>query len=392
MNDVIEKNSTNSNAEHSLDEIAGRMGINRGQLVGLINSGLLGVVGQTGVPGESEIESLLNYGTQWTDEVRTTAAVKLPEPEGWENAPLSTLHQTRISSSPLASPPNESWIAHFYLRQNHFFFPQPEALAPLGRCPVKLAEKVLFEVEGARVGVYPDKNGRLALITVVFPEIKGVEPLASARNFLSPILNHLTSITDHPLPIVQQLLIGIPSGDIYLTNGIAPGEVSLTLKDFQTHQPMSDAESLYRLALTCNDPTYAYLSYWRTIEAVDNDMSAWIERNRIIPVGFGPTKTPTHKVYGKWANMKFGDILNKMTARKRNGIAHGGQDGIVISGAHFQDVVEVQQLLPILRFIAKSKIQTFRHNLELGKAGNAKRRPSRTEGPVKPAPAAPPQQ
>lgn len=381
-----EQSPENSQSERQLDAIAARLTINRVELAGLIRSGLLGIVGQEGIPGEAEIDSLLQYGTQWTDEVRGTSAVKLPEPVGWEGAPPSTLSEMRISSSPAISFSNESWIAHFYIKPNQFFFAQPDALAPIGPCPVKLGKKIIIDGDGSKVGVYPDKDGRLALITVIFPERKGVEPLAVARNVLGPILNHLTSITDHALHIAQQLLIGIPSGDIYISNSITPREVSLELKDFSTHQPIIDAESLYRLALTCNDPTYAYLSYWRTIEAVDYDMSAWVERNGIIPVGFGPTKTPGHKAYGKWANMKFGAIINMMTGTKRNGIAHGGKEGIVISGAHFQDVVEIQQLLPILRFIAKSKIQAFRHNLELAKAGKAKKRPSQAEGSDKPAP------
>lgn len=383
--------SKNRLSEEQLDEIAAKLRVNRVQLVGLMKSGLLGAAGREGLPGDEEIDSLLQYGTQWTDEIRSTAGLKMPEPEGWGEAPLSTLSQTRISSGPGLPLPEESWIAHFYLRPNHYFFPQPDALAPVGTCPVRLNKSIFIEGEGARVGVYPDKDGRLALITVHFPENKGTEPLARARNVLAPIVNHLTSITDHPLHIAQQFLIGIPSGDIYISNSIAPREVSLALEDFSSHQPILDAESLYRLALTCNDPTYAYLSYWRAIEAVDNDQSAWIERNDIIPVGFGPTKTPSHKVYGKWANMKFNSIINMMTGTKRNGIAHGGQEGIVISGAHFQDIVEVQQLLPILRFIAKSKIQAFRHNLELAKAGKAKRRPSKTEAPVKATPAGHPQ-
>lgn len=355
-----------------LDEISVKLRLNRWQLHGLIQSGVLGLTDESGIPSDAGVDEYLKYGTQWNiNHKREAPPVDATEPEGWENSLPSTLCEQEISTTPDFSVKPAMWLAHFYLRPNYFFFAPPEEYALVGPSQVYLSEKLVIETNGKNIGIYPDPDGRLALITICVLASETSEPLLTARNLITPILNHLTTLTDHTLPIVQQLLIGLPTGNITVQRTITAKPISLRLENFTTHDPLLDAESLYKLALTCNDATYAYLSFWRAIEAVNHDFSSWIQRNNIKPVGYGPTRTPKHKIFGEWADMKFNDVINKMTATKRNGIAHGGQEGQVISGADFADIQEIKKIVPILRYIAKHKIQNFKHNLSLAVSGNA---------------------
>ena len=66
--------------------------------------------------------------------------------------------------------------------------------------------------------------------------------------------------TDEPLPIVQENLVSLPSGNIYFMTTV----ISKGIKAFTDYKPLQDAQSLYRLGLNTNEPMYAFLSFWRS--------------------------------------------------------------------------------------------------------------------------------
>ncbi|MBI6578724.1 hypothetical protein YA0001_25945 [Pseudomonas viridiflava] len=352
-----------------LDRVAKKLNMEVGQIQFLISSGLLGDIPLTGVIKNQAIDDFRSYGTQWNERARAIDDSLLPDAGTDKVPPPSTVFQQKVLRGQVDTEPTK-WIAHFYFRPNDYFFLPPEDTVPAGPCPVLLSKYEIIGAENKKLGIYPDPDGRLALISTMVDGPLAEDPLGKARTYINPFLNHLTAITNHALPIVQQLLIGFPSGEVITQRTTRETPVELKLSDFTVHEPLINAEYLYRLALTVNDPTYAYLSYWRAIEAVDSDLAAWQKRNNLPMVGFGPTKTPDNNYFGEWRNMKFNEIINQMTGSKRNGIAHGGKDGSIITGAYFDDIQEILNINPVLRFIARSKIAMFKHNLDIAKAVN----------------------
>ena len=70
--------------------------------------------------------------------------------------------------------------------------------------------------------------------------------------------------TDEPLPIVQENLVSLPSGNIYFMTTVISKGITITPEAFTDYKPLQDAQSLYRLGLNTNEPMYAFLSFWRS--------------------------------------------------------------------------------------------------------------------------------
>jgi len=114
-------------------------------------------------------------------------------------------------------------------------------------------------------------------------------------------LNKLTAITDHALPIVQKHWIGFPSGTINLPRCSRPKPAQLDLTGFTEHEPLKDAESLYRIGLVCSEPMYRFLSFWRVYEAVDKAQGEWCGKNTLPVVERIVARFPGHPAFGSFA-------------------------------------------------------------------------------------------
>ena len=116
-----------------------------------------------------------------------------------------------------AADNDTGWLDQFYLMPNGFFFPNPMDLAMIGSLPLKLEAPKTVRGASLPARLYPDPSGSLAMVSVM-----GRDRQADSRAFddaydvAVPILDELSVKYDVPLPIVQTVMVGIPSGVIHL--------------------------------------------------------------------------------------------------------------------------------------------------------------------------------
>ena len=350
-------------------ELAQHLDVPEFYVVGLINSGLLGYTNSAGEPGLEGIRHFVEYGTQWQADLqpRMEPYDETPTAKGWENLPHAVVSHAQISTHQEISLSDQDilWVTHFYFRPNFFFFPDLAAMVPVGSVPVTLAKKTKFVSGDREIILYPDPDGRLALLAVAGKLQEGVDPMVDALDAATPVLNKLTAITDHALPIVQKHWIGFPSGTINLPRCSRPKPAQLDLTGFTEHEPLKDAESLYRIGLVCSEPMYRFLSFWRVYEAVDKAQGEWCGKNTLPVVERIVARFPGHPAFGSFAGKKFGTAISELKSVHRNAIAHGGLSGNPVhSGASAASLAEVEAAIPIMRYLAKVKIENFRHTLE----------------------------
>ena len=371
----------------NIEELAQHLSVPEFYVVGLINSGLLGYTNSAGEPSLEGIRHFVEYGTQWQADLqpRIEPYDERPMVKGWERLPHAVVSHTQISIHQDISVADQDilWVAHFYFRPNFFFFPDLAAMGPVGSVPVMLEKKIKFCSGKSEVFLYPDPDSRLALLAVTGKILKGVDPMVEALDAATPILNRLTAITDHALPIVQKHWIGFPSGTINLTRSSRPKPTQLDLTDFTMHKPLEDAESLYRIGLVCSEPMYRFLSFWRVYEAVDKAQGEWCGQNRRPVVEKIVSRFPEHPAFGSFAGKKFGAAISELHRVHRNAIAHGGLSGSPVhSGASAASLAEVEAAIPIIRYLAKVKIENFRHTLDQALCMSRSRDPDGSGGTV----------
>ena len=349
----------------NIAQIAKTLDIPEVVVIGLIHSGLLGAGDHKGNPTKDAIDQYKKYGTQWSprQQSRFDPYDGIPDPEGWENPPIYSVRRMQIRSEISPQPSDDvAWIAQFYFRPNRYYFPDIQITAPIGGNPVKLAKAVHIGDGTATVSIYPDPENRLAMMCVVGNLSPTSDPSSEGLNIITPLLNHMAAVTDQPLKIVQSHWIGIPSGTINSTRTIRPAERELQLSDFTVHHPLIDAESLYRLGLNNSEPMYKFLSFYRVIEAVDKAQGEWCRKYNVPFFERTVSIVPAHPVYGKWAGAKFGRLNVELIKAHRTAIAHGGLSGKPVnSGSSAEALAEIEELLPIIRYVAKVRIENLRH-------------------------------
>ncbi|WP_179953493.1 methylamine utilization protein MauJ [Desulfobotulus mexicanus] len=294
--------------------------------MGKARSGLFGYSSKSGDFDQELIEDQRKYGTQWSKKLkpRYTPESLDVEVEGWENAPIGTFSEYRIGIGDEGDRPDKDvlWLAQYYFVPNHFYFPDRQMLAPIGKPLVSLDEPFFCNINNHEIGVYPDSAGHLAMISVLGKKDGDKDYLASGLNLITPLLNQISFQTDQVLPIVQKHWIGLPSGTIQYQKLVEPGRIKLSPRDFTEHEPLTHALSLYRTGLNCNDPAYSFFSFWRAAESVDIEKAKWCRRNNLSVPKLTEEKIPDHKVFAGRVGMKFTKVMDEMRAKYRNSIAH----------------------------------------------------------------------
>ncbi|NWO11397.1 hypothetical protein HLV40_13435 [Chromohalobacter salexigens] len=351
-------------------EIAKVLKIPEWAAAGKARAGLFGYASKSGNHDRKLVENYQQYGTQW---VSRKSARYTPEEidvtvPGWENPPLGTLRQYRIGLGDQWDTPDKDacWLAHYYFVPNHFYFPDRQMLAPIGKPLVKLHKKFHTTADGCDIGVYPDPDGDLALITVLGKKDGDQDYLTKGLKIINPLLNWLTFSTDQALPIVQQFWIGLPSGMIEYQKQVEPSKIQLSPAHFIEHDPLIHAQSLYRRALNCNDPIYAFFSFWRAAEAVDEARNQWCRETRISLIRVKEEIIPKHNVFGTYSGKKFTWVMDKLRDEYRNAIAHVStykSVGKVLTGSHAEDENSLKANTACIRYIAKTKIDNFHATL-----------------------------
>lgn len=349
-------------------------------VAGFARAGFFGFSSKSGHYKKKAIQDFIKYGLQWDSSLkkRVLPAHINPVVPGWENPPLHTLSQYQVSvDKDMDAIENTYWVANFFFIPNYFYFPDLDSFCRLESPKVKLKEKIIFSSdENKKVIVYPDPNDNLALIQVSGKiEDNTDETLFSiAKNTIVPVLNWLSYTTDHILPIVQQNLVKLPSGDTYFYKAKQAPLVQLNPSSFTEHKPLRDAMSLYRLGLNSNEPIYAFLSFFRAKEAVEKIKKEWFnkykeqfkEHQDFINLinNFNKHLLPKHPVFGEFSEKKFTYTLNKLEDRYRNAIAHAHNDKkeidvYLLTGSDESANISLQYSLSSIRFIIKVQINSL---------------------------------
>ena len=363
-----------------IEEIAKYLNLHIAVVTGFARAGFFGFSSKSGHYKNKAIQDFKKYGLQWDTSLkkRVLPAHINPVVSGWENPPLHTLSQYQVSvDKDMDAIENTYWVANFFFIPNYFYFPDLDSFCRLESPKVKLKEKFVFSYdENKKVIVYPDPNDNLALIQVSGKiEDNTDETLFSiAKNTIVPVLNWLSYTTDHILPIVQQNLVKLPSGDIYFYKAKQAPLVQLNPSSFTEHKPLRDAMSLYRLGLNSNEPIYAFLSFFRAKEAVEKIKKEWFNKMReqfkehqdLINLinDFNKHSLPKHPVFGEFSEKKFTYTLDKLEDRYRNAIAHAHNDKkeidvYLLTGSDESANISLQYSLSSIRFIIKVQINSL---------------------------------
>lgn len=195
----------------------------------LATSGLLGVESTDESLPADGIEHYRRYGTQWQTVERfgdmghralPNSFYQNPPPTPVKGVqPPDTGTHAMVGSGAVPEDATETdtgWLAQFYLMPNYYLFPNPLDLAMIGSVPLKLDAP--RKVRGASLPacLYPEPGGLLAMVSVF-----GREGRANSRahrvayDVAVPILDELAVKYDVSLPIVQTVIVGIPSGLIH---------------------------------------------------------------------------------------------------------------------------------------------------------------------------------
>ena len=363
-----------------IEEIAKYLNLHIAVVTGFARAGFFGFSSKSGHYKNKAIQDFKKYGLQWDTSLKKRVLPAHIDPviPGWENPPLHTLSQYQVSvDKDMDAIENTYWVANFFFIPNYFYFPDLDSFCRLESPKVKLKEKFVFSYdENKKVIVYPDPNDNLALIQVSGKiEDNTDETLFSiAKNTIVPVLNWLSYTTDHILPIVQQNLVKLPSGDTYFYKAKQAPLVQLNPSSFTEHKPLRDAMSLYRLGLNSNEPIYAFLSFFRAKEAVEKIKKEWFnkyieqfkEHQDLINLinDFNKHSLPKHPVFGEFSEKKFTYTLDKLENKYRNAIAHAHNDKkeidvYLLTGSDESANISLQYSLSSIRFIIKVQINSL---------------------------------
>jgi hypothetical protein len=340
---------------------------------GLSRAGFFGFANKSGHFKRKAIIDFDKYGVQWDSSLKNRMIPSDIDPiiSGWENPPKHTKTQFCISIDKKAIANDELWVANFFFRANTFYFPAQDTIQYLFPSKIKLDKKFVFRNEDTEIIVYPDDNNRLALIRVYGKgnlEQNAEKCLIKAKNKITPILNWLTMTTDEPLPIVQENLVSLPSGNIHFMTTISSKSITITPEAFTDYKPIQDAQSLYRLGLNTNEPMYAFLSFWRSNEAIYsiekecfrkyNDLHSENAEYSALIKEYKQLVIPNHPAFGEYIEKKLNKASDELRNKFRNVIAHSYSKGndYVLTGSDEESNQKMQSNLQIIRYIVKIKI------------------------------------
>ena len=333
-------------------------------------SGLLSLVRQRRISRDS-LESFKKYGTQWGGRIgkRPAPFERLPVVESTGPQPPSTWTHVRIGRQVVRADDDSHWIAHFYLRPNEYYFPDPEAWAPVGPPPLRVNGPLIVESNKGRVWLYPHPDGSLALLAASGAIAEDCDPLHVGYDLVTPVLDELAVRYDKPLRICQSMWVGIPSGtlNMQVPNRTPQDELDPDL-GWTQHEPLDDAMALYRMAIAAQDPFQQFLGLWRVQENVRGALSEWCERTGRSAVKPFEERMPDVFAWSSRKGHRFGRVLEELNKPYRVALAHGfvAKGKRPRSGARADDHFGVASRLPALRYIARVLLLNFRATLESG--------------------------
>lgn len=341
---------------------------------GLARAGFFGFSSKSGHFKRQAVIDFESHGAQWDQSLKSRLMPEGVDPvvPGWENPPRHTMTEYCVSIDQHDHGVKDThWLANFFFKPNPFYFPDSDAVQRLYPSRVRLNKKFIAQSGDTEIIVYPGKDKRLALIQVfgqIKPNEKFGDCLVEAKNKIVPVLNWLTMCADESLSIVQENWVGLPSGDIHFITSKYPSEIRIDPQDFTEHHPLRDAQSLYRLGLNCNEPIYAFLSFWRAYEAIDSVQKNWIKIYRerhlkneefsgLLKI-YGQLLIPDHPAFDEYRGQKLNKAADALRDKFRNSIAHAHiqNNANLLTGSDEESHQRVRAALATLRYVVKTKL------------------------------------
>lgn len=328
------------------------------------------------------LKHFINYGTQWRDELKHRYFPFQNVPDPWKRSdallPPGGVTWVRLAQKDnlMSCEEDHGWIALYFIKPNRFFFPNPNELALIGPIPLKL--KKMMEIEGLpqRIKIYPSPHNEFAMVMcyecpsdIDFSNPKSTEIVYNTSyDLVTKLLNEISVLTDQPLPISQTFIIGIPSGVIYFRFSRPPRTVNFSPKEdtypFCPFPALSDANALYREAISSNNPFHQFLTFWKVYENISFIRSQWRKDFKRNDERYTKEIIPDIPEFKKFEGISFDEGKKKLYKPFRVAIAHGRvKGGVPRTLAKSSDINEVIVHLPIIRYIARIALLNMRYNL-----------------------------
>jgi hypothetical protein len=340
----------------------------------LICSGLLGYTDGGNLSPES-IKHYKQYLTQWRNDLppRCCPMDRLPPIKGLAGGEQPASTPTVLVAAPEVDPLKAAegdvgWIAHFYLRPNPFFFPNPTNTTLIGPIPIKLKKRLRVIFSGLPINICPDPEGRLALIVVEGMAGTEDDSFEVAYEAALSILREVAFAADVPLPIAHSLMIGVPSGVIRLQFPKPSKEVEFESLKIRFSESLSveleEARSLYWEALSTSNPFHQFLSFWRIYERVISARWEWRKAKKRADTKVVEEKMPNFWAWSKYSGMSFEQVRQKLAGPYRDALAHAdAKRNRPRTPLKASDVSDVAAQLPTVRFIARTVVQNLEATL-----------------------------
>ncbi len=376
------------------------LGVNEPVFNALTRSGLLGYT-MSDMFSDQALVSYQRFGTQWSIDERLGPSRRIMTDDVYDNlppvenvGPQPPATQTHGVITPPNTVPKDmgasdkGWIAHFYLVMNYFYFPNLTELALVGAPPLKLSEPKPIPGAELPVTLYPHPSGYLGLVVV-----EGLNrPLESAHkeayDVAMPLLDELSARYDVPLPVAQSMEVGVPSGTIHLNFAHRPrakeigGEAEILPRC--PHPELRDAYTLYREAVSSNNPFHAFLAFWKVYEEADYARKGWgAEHKRsditvrkevfldLFAFGTRPEELASlpeepeelrEMLEEQLRGKKFEKAKELLRGPYRAALAHAGKvdAGKPLTGASHEDYTKVAAKVPVVRYMANVVLENVR--------------------------------
>ncbi len=369
----------------------------------LVTSELLGVQLADGRLRADGIEHYQWYGTQWQTIERFGAMGTRVMPDSLYQSPPPTpikgvqppdtgthVFIARDDVPEDAVETDTGWLAQFYLVPNYYFFPNPLDLAMIGSVPLKLdAPK---KVRGASLPayLYPDPSGSLAMVSVFGRE--GRADSAAHRvayDVAIPILDELAVKYDVPLPIVQTVIVGVPSGLIHVFypkhSAIQRLERGEAVEPRCPYPQLLDAAALYREGVSSNNPFHRFLVFWKVYEEAVHVRGDWRRKHKrkdvrvqeeVVPdlFAFGAKNEELAPEYQtdeagleerSFRGLNFEEARQRLNRPYRVALAHAGdvKGGKPLTAATGEEFTDVSGQVPLVRYMARVVLENVRATL-----------------------------
>ena len=279
---------------------------------------------------------------------------------------------------------------------NGFFFPNPMDLAMIGSLPLKLDVPKKVRGAGLPACLYPDPSGSLAMVWVTGTREGSAKMFETAYDVAGPVLDELSVKHDVPLPIVQTVIVGIPSGVIHLFFPQHP-----TIKKMERGEAVEprcpypelvDAAALYREGVSSNNPYHRFLVFWKVYEEAVHVRGNWRREHKRNDVRIQEEMVPDLFAFGakneelapqyqtddasleerSFRGLAFEEARQRLNRPYRVALAHAGdvKGGKPLTAASGQEFTDVSGQVPLVRYMARVVLENVRATLASSQEGD----------------------